>query len=134
MRHGHYGKGPGPAHAPLPPPGKPLALGARGGLRALLGTPAAAGRKFLLRRKHRLRLAAVRHWCLTGLALPEVVRETIFTVLGGVTQYVAPFIAEDSDTARHLAHITVQVAKDRSRYAFDDCRDSLQDDRTLGLT
>ena len=28
----------------------------------------------------------------------------------------------------------VQVAKDRARYAFDATRDSLQDDRTLGLT
>ena len=28
----------------------------------------------------------------------------------------------------------VQVAKDRARYAFDASRDSLQDNRTLGLT
>ena len=51
-----------------------------------------------------------------------------------MTQYVAPFIAENSDTARHLDHITVQIAKDRARYAFDASRDSLQDDQTLGLT
>ena len=55
-------------------------------------------------------------------------------ILGGVTQYVAPFIADDCDTARHLDPITVQVAKDRARYAFDASQDSLQDDRTLGLT
>ena len=61
-------------------------------------------------------------------------QDVILAILGGVTQYVAPFIADDSDTARHLDHITVQVAKDRARYAFDASRDSLQDDRTLGLT
>ena len=74
------------------------------------------------------------HWCLNTLAPPKVVQDVILAILGGVTQYVAPFIADDSDTARHLDHITVQVAKDRARYAFDASRDSLQDDRTLGLT
>ena len=63
-----------------------------------------------------------------------MVQDVILAVLRGVTQYVAPFIADDSDTARHLDHITVQVAKDRARYAFDASRDSPQDDRTLGLT
>ena len=90
--------------------------------------------EFSLQRKHRLRLAAVHHWCLNTLAPPKVVQDVILAILGGVTQYVAPFIADDSDTARHLDHITVQVAKDRARYAFDASRDSLQDDRTLGLT
>ena len=52
---------------------------------------------------------------------------------GGVIQYVAPFIADDPDTARHQDHIAVQVAKDKARYAFDASRGSLQDDRTLGL-
>ena len=51
-----------------------------------------------------------------------------------MTQYVAPFIADNTDIGRHLDHITVQVAKDRARYAFDASRDSLQDDQTLGLT
>ena len=51
-----------------------------------------------------------------------------------MTQYVASFIADDSDTARHLDHMTVQDAKDRARYAFDASRDRLQDDQTLGLT
>ena len=74
------------------------------------------------------------HWCLNTLAPPKVVQDVILAILGGVTQYVAPFIADDSDTARHLDHITVQVAKDSARYAFDASRDSLQDDRTLGLT
>ena len=64
----------------------------------------------------------------------KVVQDVILAILGGVTQYVAPFIADDSDTARHLDHITVQVAKDRARYAFDASRDSLQNDRCLGLT
>ena len=90
--------------------------------------------EFSLQRKHRLRLAAVHHWCLNTLAPPKVVQDVILAILGGVTQYVAPFIADDSDTARHLDHITVQVAKDRARYAFDASRDSLQDYRTLGLT
>ena len=90
--------------------------------------------EFFLQRKHRLRLAAVHHWCLNTLAPPKVVQDVILAILGGVTQYVAPFIADDSDTARQLDHITVQVAKNRARYAFDASQDSLQDDRTLGLT
>ena len=63
-----------------------------------------------------------------------MVQDVILAILEGVTQYVAPLIADDSDTARHLDHITVQVAKDRARYAFDASPDSLQDDWTLGLT
>ena len=90
--------------------------------------------EFSLQRKHRLRLAAVQHWCRNTLAPPKMVQDVILAILGGLTQYVAPFIVDDSDTARHLDHITVQVAKDRARYAFDASRDSLQDDRTLGLT
>ena len=90
--------------------------------------------EFSLQRKHRLRLAAVHHWCLNTLAPAKVVQDVILAILWGVTQYVAPFIADDSDTARHLDHITIQVAKDRARYAFDASRDSLQDDQTLGLT
>ena len=90
--------------------------------------------EFSLQRTHRLRLVAVHHWCLNTLAPPKVVQDVILAILGGVTQYVAPFIADDSNTTRHLDHITVQVAKDRARYAFDASRDSLQDDRTLGLT
>ena len=90
--------------------------------------------EFSLQRKHRLRLAAVHHWCLNTLAPPKVVQDIILAILGGVTQYVAPLIADDSDTARHLDNITVQVPKDRARYAFDASRDSLQYYRTLGLT
>ena len=90
--------------------------------------------EFSLQRKHRLRLAAVHHWCLNTLAPPKVVQDVILAILGGVTQYVAPFIANDSDNARHLDHIMVHVAKDRALYAFDASRDILQDDRTLGLT
>ena len=90
--------------------------------------------EFSLQRKQRLRLAAVHHLCLNTLAPPKSAQDVILAILGGLTQYVAPFIADDSDTARHLDHITVQVAKDRARYAFDASRDSLQDDQTLGLT
>ena len=90
--------------------------------------------EFSLQRKHRLRLAAVPHWCLNILAPPKVVQDVILAIPGGVTQYGAPFIADDSSTARHLDHLTVQVAKNRVRYAFDALQDSLQDDRTLGLT
>ena len=90
--------------------------------------------EFSLQRKHRLRPAAVHHWCLNTLAPPKVVQDVILAILGGLTQYVAPFIADDSDTARHLDHITVQVAKDRARYPSHASRDSLQDDWTLGLT
>ena len=68
------------------------------------------------------------------LAPPTVVQDVILAILWGVTQYVTPFIADDSDTARDLDHITVQVAKDRARYTFDASQDSLQDDGTLGLT
>ena len=71
--------------------------------------------EFSLQRKHRLRLAAVHHWCLNTLAPPKVVQDVILAILGGVTQYFATLIADDSDTARHLDHITVQVAKDRAR-------------------
>ena len=99
-----------------------------------LGLQLQADGEFSLQRKHRLRLAAVHHWCLSTLAPPNVVQDVILAILGGLTQYVAPFIADDSDTARHLDDITVQVAKDRARYAFNASRDSLQDDRTLGLT
>ena len=62
---------------------------------------------FSLQRKHQLRLAAVHHWCLNILAPPKVVQDVIMAILGGLTQYVVPFIANDSDTARHLDHITV---------------------------
>ena len=89
--------------------------------------------EFSLQHKHRLRLATVHHWCLNTLAPPKVVEDVILAILGGVTQYIAPFIADDSDTARHLDHITVEIASDRARYAFDVSRDSLQDDRTVGL-
>ena len=79
-----------------------------------------------------------RRRCTTGAPTPsrhrKWCRTSSWRSSGGVTQYVAPFIADDSDTARHLDHITVQVAKDRARYAFDASWDSLQDDRTLGLT
>ena len=85
-----------------------------------------------LQSKHQLRLAAVHHWCLNTLAPPKVVQDVILAILGGVTQYVAPFIAYDSDTARHLDHITVQVTKDRARYTFDASRDSLRDDPDPG--
>ena len=71
--------------------------------------------EFSLQRKHRLRLAAVHHCCLNTLAPPKVVQDVILAILGGVTQYIARFIADDSDTARHVDHITVQVAKDRAR-------------------
>ena len=90
--------------------------------------------EFSLQRKHCLRLAAVHHWCLNTLGPPKVVQDFILVILGGSEQYVAPFIADDSDTARHLDHITVKVPKDMARYAFDASRDSLQDDRTLELT
>ena len=111
-----------------------MALGTSGGLRPLPGTPAEPDGEFSLQRKHLLRLPAVHHWCLNTLAPPKVVQDFILAILGGLTQYVPPFIANDSDIARDLDHITVQVAKDRARYAFDASRDSLQDDRTLGLT
>ena len=90
--------------------------------------------EFSLQRKHRLRLVAMHHWCLDTLAPPKVVQDVILAILGGVTQYLAPFIADNSDTARHLDHITVQVAQDRARYAFANSRDTLQDKRTQGLT
>ena len=90
--------------------------------------------EFSLQRKYRLRLAAMEHWCLNTLAPPKVVQDVILAILGRVKQYVAPFIANDSNTARHLDHITVQVAKGRARYAFEASQDSLKDNRTLGLT
>ena len=130
VRHGHHGGGPGPAAAPLTTAGKPTALGAACGL---LGLQLQPDGEFSLQRKHQLRLVAVHHWCLNTLAPPKVVQDVILAIQGGVTQYVGPLIADDSNTARHLDHITVQVAKDRARYGFDASQDSLQESRTLGL-
>ena len=79
-----------------------------------LGLQLQPDREFSLRRKHRLRLAAVHQWCLNTLAAPKVVQDVILAILGGVTQYVAPFIADNSDTACYLDRITVQAAKDRA--------------------
>ena len=89
--------------------------------------------EFSLQRKRRLRLAAVHPWCLNTLAPPKLVQEVIPAIVGGKTQYVAPFVGDNSDTARHLDHITFQVLKDRARYAFDGSRDILQGDRTMGV-
>ena len=63
--------------------------------------------EFSLQRMHQLRLVAVHHWCLNTLAPPKVVQDIILAILGGVTQYVAPFMADDSDSARQPDHITV---------------------------
>ena len=90
--------------------------------------------EFSLQRKHRLHLVAVHHWCLNILAAPKVVQDFFLAILGGVTQYVAPYIADNSDTARHLDHIMVHVTKDKEPYAFEASLDSLQDDWTLRLT
>ena len=98
-----------------------------------LGLQLQSDGEFSLQRKLRTRPAAVHHWCLNTLAPPKVVQDVILAILGEVTQYVTPFIADDSNTARHLDHTTVRVVKDRARYAFDASRDSLQDDQTLGL-
>ena len=65
---------------------------------------------------------------------PNLIQDVILADLGGLTQYVAPFIADDSDTTRHPYHVTIQVTKDRARYAFDASGHSLQDDRTQGVT
>ena len=111
-----------------------MTLGTSGGLRPLPGTPAAAGRGVA---------PSAQAPATPGSGAPLVPQHPRATESGegrhpgdprGLTQYLAPFIADDSDAARHLDHITVQVAKDRARYAFDASRDSLQDDRTLGLT
>ena len=39
--------------------------------------------EFSLQRKHRLRLAAVHHWCLNTLAPPKVVQDVMLAILGG---------------------------------------------------
>ena len=67
-------------------------------------------REFILQHKNQLRLAAVHPWCLNTLAPPKLAEDVILAILGGVIQYVAPFIADDSHTARHVDHITIQVA------------------------
>ena len=59
-------------------------------------------REFSLQPKHQQRLVAMHHWCLNTSAPPKVVQDVILAILGGVTQYIAPFIADDSDTTRHL--------------------------------
>ena len=98
-----------------------------------LGLQLQPDEEFSLQRKQRRLLAAVHHWCFNTRAPPKVVQDVILATLGVVTQYVAPFVADDSDTARHLDHITVPVAKNRAKCAFDASQDSLQEDRTLGL-
>ena len=134
LRHGHHRGSPGPAPAPPPRPGKPMAPGTGGGLRPLPGTPAAAGREIL---------TAAQAPAAPGGGSPLVPQHPRAAQSGagrhphdpgGLTQYVAPFIADDSDTGRHLDHLTIQVAKDRARYAFNASQDSLKDDQTLGLT
>ena len=105
-----------------------MALSTGGGLDPLPWTPAAAGRGVL---------PAAQTPAVPGGCAPLVPKHPHAAKSGarrhpgnpgGMTQYVAPFIADDSDTARHLDHITVQVAKDRARYAFNSSRDSLQKD------
>ena len=75
--------------------------------------------------------------CTTGASTPSRRPKWCSTPFSGspegMTQYIAPFIADNSDTARHLDHITVKVAKHRARYALNTPRDSLQDDWTQGL-
>ena len=91
--------------------------------------------EFSLQRKHRLRLEAVHHWCLNTLTPPIVVQDVISASLGGSDTVHHPLHRRRlRHPARHLDHITVQVAKDRARYAFDASRDSPQEDQTLGLT
>ena len=109
-----------------PKPGKPLVLGADSGLRPPPGTPAAAGRRLL---------PAAQAPAAPGGGEPLVPQHPR-TTQGGTGSHPrnplggAPFIADDSDSAHHLDDITVQVAKDRARAS----RDSLQDDRIMGLT
>ena len=116
-----------------PPPGKTMALGAGGGLRPLPGTPAATGGGVL---------PAAQTRPAPGGGAPLLPQHPRAAESGtgrhpgdprGSDAMCRPLHRRPSDTARHLDHITVQVAKDRARYAFDASRDSLQDDRTLGL-
>ena len=79
-----------------------------------LGVQLQPGWEFSLQRKYLLRLAAVHHWCVNTLSPPKVVQGVILAIQGGLTQYVAPFITDNSDTARHLDHVSVQVEKDRA--------------------
>ena len=134
VRHGHHGGGPGLQLCLCPHLENPWHWVPAADSVPYLGLQLQPDGEFSLQRRHRLRLAAVHHWCLNTLAPPKVVQDVILAILGGVTQYVAPFIADNSDTACHLVHITVQVVKDRARYAFDALRDSLQDGQTLRLT
>ena len=134
MCHGHHGGAPGPAAAPLSPRESPWHWVPAADSVPCLGLELQPDREFSLQRKHRLRLAAVHHWCLNTLPAPKVVQDIILVILGGVTEYVAPSIANHSETARRPDHITVKVAKDRAPYTLDASRDSLQDHGTLGLT
>ena len=42
--------------------------------------------EFPLQRKHRLRLAAVHHWCANTVATPKVVQDVILAIQGGMTK------------------------------------------------
>ena len=113
---------------------KPLAPGDGGGPRPLPRTPAAARQgNFICSAS----TGCAWRRCTTGASTPSPTQRGAGPHPrhpGGVTQYVAPFVDDNSDTERHLDHITVQVAKDRARYAFAASLDSLQLDPTLGLT
>ena len=90
--------------------------------------------EFSLQHQHWLRLAALHHWCLKTLAPPKVIEDLTLAVHRGPSQYMAPLIADNSDTSRHLDHLIIQVAKERAQYTFDASRDGLQDNQTLRPT
>ena len=56
--------------------------------------------EFSLQRKHRLRLAAVHHWCLNTLAPQKVVQDVILAILGGADTVRRPL------HRRRLRHCT----------------------------
>ena len=108
-----------------------MALGAGGGLRPLSGTPAATRLGVL---------PAGQAPTAPGGGAPLVPQHPRATESGTGRHPGDPRGGDaircplHRRRLRHLDHITVQVAKNRARYAFDASQDSPQDDRTLGLT
>ena len=86
MRHGHYGGVPGLQLSLCPHLDNPWHWVPAQDSVPYLGLQLQPDGVFSLQCRHRLRLAALYHWCLNTLAPPKVVQDVILAILGGVTQ------------------------------------------------
>ena len=84
MRHGHHGGSPRPTPGPLPPSCTPWHWLPAADSIPWLGLQLQADGEFTLQHKHRLRRAAVHHYCLNTVVPPKVIQDVIIAVPGGV--------------------------------------------------